>query len=61
MLKCDRRRVVNQLLRAFHSTEAIAADGSLPSETWQWILWSRLIFFAKKASATTRPVKVGEP
>ena len=59
MLSCNRRRVVNRLLRALHATESMAADGSLP-EAWRWILESRLVFIAKKKGPAPRPVRVGE-
>ena len=59
MLGCKRRRPVNRLLRALHSTEVLAATGSLPP-CWRWMLASRLVFIAKKRGNTPRPIRVGE-
>ena len=60
MLKCQRRRAVDRLLRAIADAENMAASGTLPPEGWSWIMDSRLVYIAKKSGTVPRPIRVGE-
>ena len=59
MLRCRRRRSVNRLIRALHTTEQLAYSGALPP-CWHWMLRTRLVFVSKKHSTTPRPIRIGE-
>ena len=49
MLTCNRRRVVNRLMRAISEAQNFAAAGTLLAEGWAWVMDSRLIYIAKKS------------
>ena len=60
MLRYSRRRALSRLLRALRDNEVVAVAGSLPSDTWQWILESRIVFIAKKSAPAPRPIRVSK-
>ena len=49
MLKCNRRRAVNPLMRAVTEAQNLAADGTLPADGWAWGMDPRLIYVFKKS------------
>ena len=60
MLRSKKRRAVNRLSKAISEAEVMAFNGTLPPAGWSWIMDSRLVYIAKKASAVPRPIRVGE-
>ena len=60
MLKCNRRRSVNRLIRAIAEISESCHRWVLLARSWSWIMDSHFIFIAKKTGTVPRPIRFGE-